>query len=80
MFMQAFDIGAFMPREAFGSRAGALADAVHATAPATGCEEVLLPGEPETRTANRRSREGLDIAESTWKGIVSAAEELGVNI
>jgi LDH2 family malate/lactate/ureidoglycolate dehydrogenase len=80
MFMQAFDVGAFMPREAFGSRARALADAVHATAPATGCEEVLLPGEPETRTANRRSREGLDIAESTWKGIVSAAEELGVNI
>jgi LDH2 family malate/lactate/ureidoglycolate dehydrogenase len=80
MFMQAFDIGAFMPVERFAVLAGALADAVHATPAAAGYEEVLLPGEPERRIATRQSRSGLDVAESTWSRIASAADELGVSV
>jgi LDH2 family malate/lactate/ureidoglycolate dehydrogenase len=80
MFMQAFAIDAFMPAEQFAALARGLADAVHKTPPAAGHEEVLLPGEPEQRTAGRRAREGLEIAESTWRGIVSAAGELGISV
>jgi LDH2 family malate/lactate/ureidoglycolate dehydrogenase len=80
MFMLAIDVSAFMPPAEFASLAGALADAVHATPPAKGCTEVLLPGEPERRIATRRAEEGLEIADSTWQGIAAAAKELGVEI
>ena len=53
MFLQAFDVGAFMPLEEFAARAGALTDMVRATPPAEGYDAVLLPGDPERQTAGR---------------------------
>jgi LDH2 family malate/lactate/ureidoglycolate dehydrogenase len=78
VFLQAFDVRAFMPLEDFAALARALAAAVRATPSAPGCDEVLLPGDPERRTAATRTLEGIELADSTWQSITSAAQELGV--
>jgi uncharacterized oxidoreductase len=78
MFLQAFDVGAFMPLEEFAARAGALTDTVRATPPAEGYDAVLLPGDPERQTAARRGQDGVDVSASTWEAIVTEAAGLGV--
>ena len=78
MFMQAFDVAAFMPLEDFAARAVALTEMVRATPPAEGYDAVLLPGDPERLAASERAAEGVEVAASTWEGIVSEAAGLGV--
>jgi uncharacterized oxidoreductase len=80
LFLQAFDVEAFMPLERFARVAGALADVLHNTPPAVGSERVLLPGEPERRLAAQRTEEGIDVSPSTWKSIASEAAALGVAV
>jgi LDH2 family malate/lactate/ureidoglycolate dehydrogenase len=80
VFLQAFDPAAFMPADQFEALATALATAIRATPPAAGFEEVLLPGDPERRIAQARERDGIDIADATWRNIAQAADELGVTV
>ena len=47
---------------------------------AKGFDEILLSGEPEARAFAKRSKEGIDIPESTWRELVAIAGELGVSI
>jgi LDH2 family malate/lactate/ureidoglycolate dehydrogenase len=60
--------------------ASAVFEKVRATPPAEGFEEVLIPGEPERRSAERRRQEGIPVAEDTWQAIVKTAAELGVSV
>jgi uncharacterized oxidoreductase len=68
--------------DAFGSveesaqRAESLFARIKTCPPAPGAEEVLIPGEPEARTAQRR-REGIPVDEETFRQILAAAEETG---
>lgn len=78
LFLQAFDVEAFMPLETFARAAGALADTVHDTPPAAGCERVLLPGEPERSLVAERARAGVDVPDSIWESVARAAADLGV--
>jgi LDH2 family malate/lactate/ureidoglycolate dehydrogenase len=48
--------------------------------PAAGFSEVLVPGEPEVRTAEKRAKEGIPVAEDTWAEIVEAAKSVGLNL
>jgi hydroxycarboxylate dehydrogenase B len=45
---------------------------------APGFEEILLPGEPERRSAQQRSREGIPIDDASWSEVVAAALQLGI--
>lgn len=78
VFFLALDIGAFRPAEAFLADAAALCEAVKAVPLAAGFDEVLLPGEPEQRTVERRRAEGIAVDDVTWEHLKTAAEELGV--
>jgi hydroxycarboxylate dehydrogenase B len=78
VFLQAIDPGRFMAPDEFAALGLALADTLHATPPAAGYEEVLLPGEPERRIAVQRSAEGIELSDSTWESLTAAAAELGV--
>jgi uncharacterized oxidoreductase len=40
--------------------------------------EILMPGEPEHRTRQQRSREGIPLDETTWAQLRQAAESVGV--
>jgi LDH2 family malate/lactate/ureidoglycolate dehydrogenase len=67
-----------MAPDEFAALGLALAETVRATPPAAGCQEVMLPGDPERRTARERARDGIELAPSTWDSLRAAAAELGV--
>ena len=45
---------------------------------APGFDEVLLPGEPERRAAQRRADTGIEVDTTTWNEIREAAAKLGI--
>jgi uncharacterized oxidoreductase len=47
---------------------------------APGFTEILVPGEPEFRTAHRREIEGINVDETTWTHITDAAKTLGIDL
>jgi uncharacterized oxidoreductase len=49
------------------------------TKPIAGVDEVLIPGEPETRMRAKRTRNGVPLPDHTWAAIVSTAREVGVS-
>ena len=53
---------------------------VRAVPPAEGFDQVLIPGEPERRSAERRRAEGIPVAEDTWQAITATAADLGVSV
>lgn len=53
---------------------------IKSTPPAEGFAEVLLPGEPEARTAQRRLREGIPLGREVYQELVELGEELGVKL
>jgi uncharacterized oxidoreductase len=46
---------------------------------APGFDEVLLPGEPEHRAAQDRTKAGIPVDETTWREIRQAAAKLGIS-
>jgi uncharacterized oxidoreductase len=72
--------GVFRPAEAFLADAAALCEQVKAVPPAEGFAEVMLPGEPEQRSAARRRAEGVAVDEATWGQLGAAAATLGVDV
>jgi len=45
---------------------------------APGFDEVLLPGEPERRSARERAETGIPVDATTWHEIREAAAKLGI--
>jgi hydroxycarboxylate dehydrogenase B len=78
MFVLALEVDAFIPVERFMGQVEDMAQVLEDTPPAPGVERVLLPGEPELRSAERRGREGIPVAEATWREVCELADELGV--
>jgi uncharacterized oxidoreductase len=63
----------------------AIAEAVEATKAhirssrvTPGFDEILLPGEPERRSAEARRRDGIPVDDTTWRDIRAAAATLGI--
>jgi len=46
---------------------------------AEGSTEILVPGEPENRTCEDRSRNGIPLPEGTIRRLQSVADRLGVH-
>ena len=51
---------------------------VKSSALAPGFDEILVPGEPEARERARRAREGIPIADETWRQITETASRYGI--
>ncbi|HTC10234.1 MAG TPA: malate/lactate/ureidoglycolate dehydrogenase [Acetobacteraceae bacterium] len=45
---------------------------------APGFEQILLPGEPERRAAEKRAKEGIPVDDGTWRDVIAAAAKLGI--
>lgn len=43
-----------------------------------GCDEIILPGDPERKLVEKRRREGIVLDAENWKALVTLAEKLGV--
>lgn len=71
-------IEAFRPLEDFLADGAAICQQVKMTPPAPNFAEVLLPGEPEQRTAELRRAEGIPLDGRTWSELTAAAATLGV--
>ena len=52
---------------------------IRAARVAPGFDEILLPGEPERRSSEKRSAQGIEVDAKTWQDIRAAAESLGIS-
>ena len=68
----------FRSIDGFEASVERLVERVKSVPPAPGFEEVLLPGEPESRTRTEREGE-ISLAPMTWQAVVEAGEKLGVS-
>ncbi len=78
MFVLALEPEAFTPADRFLSQVEEMAEALLSAPAAPGAQAVVLPGDPEARSAERRLRDGIPIAEKTWVQLRRLADELGV--
>jgi uncharacterized oxidoreductase len=80
IFMMAIDIGKITDLDIFKGKVDDLLRKVKESPTAPGFEEILIPGDPERRSKEKRSRDGIYIEDRTWGDIVALAEEMGVPI
>jgi uncharacterized oxidoreductase len=80
IFMMAIDIGKITDLDMFKGKVDDLLRKVRESPTAPGFEEILIPGDPERRSKEKRLRDGIYIEDMTWGDIVALAEELGVPI
>ena len=78
-FIVAVSIEAFRPLSEFLQASEEILHKVKQVPPAPGFDEVLIPGEPEARAAQRRAQEGIPIPDEIWQKIAEAAQRVGVD-
>ncbi len=74
----AIDVQRFLSLEDFEARMDRLIQMIKSAAPARDYDEVLIAGEPETRMEDKRSREGIPVAQGNWRALVDITARLGV--
>ncbi|MBE3581924.1 MAG: Ldh family oxidoreductase [Thermoanaerobacteraceae bacterium] len=74
----AVDPGVFGDTDEFKNRIAQMIDEIKGLPPAYGVEEVLLPGEIEFRTAERRRREGIPLEPEVEEMLRGLGREFGV--
>jgi L-2-hydroxycarboxylate dehydrogenase (NAD+) len=79
-FMMAINPAAFVPADRFKVQVQKFVAQLKASRKAPGIEEILVPGEPEFRTREKRLREGIPIADEVWAEIEHFAKKLGVDL
>ncbi len=67
-------------RDRFAELAGELWNTLKSTPPAPGFDEVLIPGELEERTRQRRLGSGIPVPETVYTQLREASEKLGVEV
>ncbi|HIE29369.1 TPA: Ldh family oxidoreductase [Candidatus Poribacteria bacterium] len=78
VFLTVINISSFMPIEEYLEQVDAFIEYVKSSKPMPGFDEVLVPGEPETRMEKKRLAEGIFVEDETWKQINDAAKSVGV--
>jgi LDH2 family malate/lactate/ureidoglycolate dehydrogenase len=76
--MVALDVKAFIPPAQFDQRMEQMIARLKSTPPTTGSSEVLVPGEPEARSAAENRRRGLDLPAQTREDLEALGKELRV--
>ena len=69
----------FQSGDAFAAEVRQYVDYFKSAKPVVEGGEVLVPGEPERRTAARREAEGVPLADDTWSAILGAARDAGLD-
>ena len=70
----------FSGQEFFGEECSRFRNWVKSSRLRNGFSEVLMPGEPEARMFERRSREGISVEDETWSKIAAIASDAGVQV
>ncbi|MEM2440015.1 MAG: Ldh family oxidoreductase [Candidatus Bathyarchaeia archaeon] len=79
-FLLAINPDSFIPIKEFKAAVARAVKEIKACPTAPGVPEVLVPGEIEYRTEQKRLREGIPIGEETWRMIEELCKETGVKI
>jgi len=79
-FMIVIDPKAFIAQEEFRARAREFIEQVKSSRKVPGVGEIMVPGEPEQKTRERRLREGIPISDEVWIELEQIAKELGVDL
>ena len=77
-FILAIDAGLFRDRSEVEKEADSMLAKIKAVPPAAGFSEVMVPGEPEVRSAERRGRDGIPLPDDTWTAIANTALHVGL--
>jgi LDH2 family malate/lactate/ureidoglycolate dehydrogenase len=77
-FFLAIDAGLFRDPSTVRAETDQVFSRIRDVPAAPGFVEVLVPGEPEVRTAALRREEGIPVPDDTWAEIVEAAKSVGV--
>jgi uncharacterized oxidoreductase len=80
VFVIAIDPAAFGDTADYRGRVGEVLDDVASVPPAPGVERVLVPGDPERQSRERRMREGIPVPAATWNELTAIAERFGVQL
>lgn len=78
VFLAVVDPAAFGDADGYRGAVDATLAAVKGSRPAAGHSEVLLPGEPEARSREERTRAGILLPETTWSDLATLGERFGV--
>jgi uncharacterized oxidoreductase len=76
----ALDPERFAGRDSLLRESTQVADYVRRTPRAPGVEAILLPGDPERLTLERRSKEGIPLEDAHWAKLTEVATGLGVPV
>lgn len=79
VLMTALDVGAFAPVEDFKAEVDRLIAEIKASPVMPGFDEVLLPGEREHRSMEKRRIEGIPVDEKSWLDISETCGKLGID-
>lgn len=78
VFMIAINPEAFIGLDEFKKKTGEILNKIKKL-PAVSGERILVPGEPEKETKEYRSKNGIELPDTTWNSIVALCKELGVD-
>jgi uncharacterized oxidoreductase len=76
----AIDISKFRHVEEFKRNVDQQIRAIKASLKRPGVEEILIAGDPENHSYNKKIKDGIYIGEKSWKEIMEIAESLGVDV
>jgi uncharacterized oxidoreductase len=79
-YVQAIDIAQFMPVQEFVENLERFAAYLQSSELAPGFSEILLPGDPEYNSKEKRLREGIQVDDETWRQLNDKAKQLGVEL
>ena len=80
VFMMALDIAAFIAPDDFKRDTAAFVEWLKSSSLMAGFDEILVPGEPESRTRGQREAGGVFVDEPTWQQMTEAAAKLGIEL
>jgi len=78
VFILLIDPARFGGADHFQSEVSQLVEYVKSCPRVAGCDEIILPGDPERRLAAKRLREGVTLDAENWNALVKLGEKLGV--
>ena len=78
VFVMLIDPARFGGAEHFQCEVSQLVEYIKSCPRIDGCDEILLPGDPERQLLAKRTAEGLSFDEENWTALVKLAAKLGV--
>ncbi|MEX2174719.1 MAG: Ldh family oxidoreductase [Pirellulaceae bacterium] len=80
VFMMLIDPARYGGAEHFQGEVSQLVDYIRSCPRIDGCEEILLPGDPERRLFAQRSAAGIFLDDENWNALVKLGDKLGVAV